>query len=134
MTQHAAGTFEVRITPRPQSTRPEAQMPSGLFRLEKTFAGPLTGKATGTMISAGTPTPGAAACYVALDHFSGTLDGKRGGFVLIHRGIMSKSGASDLEVRIATDSGTGELAGIAGELGIETRDGKHFYELSYTLP
>jgi hypothetical protein len=134
MTQQAEGTFEVRITPRQTSNRPDRDMPTGLFRLEKTFEGPLVGKATGTMISAGTPVPGAAACYVALDHFSGTLDGKKGGFVLVHRGIMSKSGESDLEVRIATDSGTADLRGIAGELKIETREGKHFYKLTYTLP
>jgi uncharacterized protein DUF3224 len=134
MTQHAAGTFEVRITPKQQSSHSSADMPTGLFRLEKTFTGPITGKAVGTMISAGTPTPGAAACYVALDTFSGTLDGKRGSFVLIHRGVMSKSGVSDLDIRIATDSGTGGLVGIAGALSIETREGKHFYELTYTLP
>ena len=134
MTQHAAGTFEVRVTPKQQSSRPNADMPTGLFRLEKTFAGPLTGKAVGTMVSAGTPTRGAAACYVALDQFSGTLEGRHGGFVLVHRGVMSKSGESDLDVRIATDSGTGELGGIAGELKIEVREGKHFYQLIYTLP
>lgn len=133
MTQHAAGTFEVRITPRQSSTRPNPDTPMGLFRLEKTFTGPLAGKAVGSMISAGTPTPGAAACYVALDTFSGTLDGRSGSFVLVHRGIMTKSGESDLDVRIATDSGTGQLSGIAGELKIESREGKHFYELTYTL-
>ncbi len=86
------------------------------------------------MLSIGSPKPGAAASYVALDQFSGTLAGKKGGFVLIHRGIMSKTGASDLDIRIATDSGTGDLAGIAGSLKIEMRDGKHYYDLSYTLP
>ncbi|HYL73588.1 MAG TPA: DUF3224 domain-containing protein [Bryobacteraceae bacterium] len=31
------------------------------------------------------------------------------------------------------DSGTGELAGIAGKMNINIVDGKHFYEFEYRL-
>ena len=134
MTQQATGTFEVTITPQEQSPGPEGGIPTARFGLQKTFVGGLEGKAVGTMISVGAPKPGTAASYVALDQVSGTLNGKRGGFVLVHRGTMAKSGASELDLRIAPDSGTGELAGIAGSLKIEVREGKHYYELTYTLP
>ena len=42
--------------------------------------------------------------------------------------------APDLTVTVVPDSGTEGLAGISGRLGIEIRDGKHFYELDYELP
>jgi hypothetical protein len=35
---------------------------------------------------------------------------------------------------VVPDSGTGQLAGMSGTLTITNRDGKHFYELQYTLP
>ena len=37
-------------------------------------------------------------------------------------------------VIIVPQTGTDQLIGIAGELGIDIRDGKHFYTLDYTLP
>jgi hypothetical protein len=133
-TWEASGVFEVTVTPLQQSPGSEGVQAMSRFKLKKTFSGPLEGKAIGTMMSIGAPKPGSAAVYVALDQFSGTLAGRRGGFVLMHRATMSKAGATDLDIRIATDSGTGGLEGIAGRLGIEVRDGKHFYRLNYTLP
>ncbi|QCP14733.1 DUF3224 domain-containing protein [Pseudoduganella umbonata] len=38
-----------------------------------------------------------------------------------------------LRIVIAPDSGAGELAGIAGTLAIRVEDGKHYYDLDYTL-
>ena len=35
---------------------------------------------------------------------------------------------------VVPGSGTEQLAGISGALTITNRDGKHFYELQYTLP
>ncbi len=134
MPQHARGTFEVTVTRQEQSSAPEGGQPTARFGLDKMFSGPLAGRAVGTMLSVGTPKAGTAASYVALDQFLGTLNGRRGGFVLVHRGFMSPSGAVDLDVRIATGSGTGELSGIAGVLTIDVRDGKHFYDLKYTVP
>jgi len=131
---HANGIFEVTITPQEQSQAASGGLPSASYRLEKIFSGPLSGKAVGTMLSLGTPKPGSAAAYVALDQFTGFLDGKQGGFVLVHRGIMAKDGSTELDIAIATDSGSGQLAGIAGSLKIDVREGKHYYELTYTLP
>jgi hypothetical protein len=130
----ANGSFEVTITPLEQSPGSDGAQPISRFKLKKTFSGPLEGKAVGAMMSIGAPKLGNAAMYVALDQFSGTLHGKRGGFALVHRATMSKAGATDLDIRIATDSGTGELTGIGGTLAIDVRDGKHFYRLTFTLP
>ena len=131
---HATGTFEVTITPEAQAAAPEGGLATARMGLAKQFHGDLVGKAIGTMLSGGTPAPGHAAAYVAIDQFYGTLAGRTGGFMLVHRGTMSKTGGSDLAVIIAPDSGSGELAGISGSLAITVRDGVHHYDLSYTFP
>jgi hypothetical protein len=131
--RHATGSFEVTITPEAQAPAPEGGVPTSRMALHKVFSGVFEGEARGTMIAAGIPAPGQAASYVAIDQVSGTLDGRRGGFVLVHRGTMSKAGA-DLSVIVAPDSGTGALEGITGTLGIEIKDGKHLYDLAYSLP
>lgn len=133
MAHHATGSFEVTITPEAQGDAPPGGLPTSRMGLLKTFAGGLAGTARGTMLAAGTPKPGAAAAYVAVDQFEGTLDGRAGGFLLLHRGTMTKTGGGDLDVTIAPDSGHGALAGIAGTLAIRIEGGKHFYDLSYTL-
>jgi Protein of unknown function (DUF3224) len=133
MTKHAKGTFEVTITPEAQGTDQASGIATARMALAKTFKGDFNGKASGTMLSAGAPKAGSAASYVAIDQVCGTLEGKSGCFVLVHRGILSKSGSQDLELKIATDSGTGALEGIAGSLTITVKDSKHYYDLEYTI-
>jgi hypothetical protein len=132
--KHATGEFKVTITPEAQGAAPDGGVPTSRMALHKTFSGALAGEALGTMLAAGTPAAGHAASYVAIDQVSGTLDGRRGGFVLVHRGTMTKAGGADLSVIIAPDSGTGALAGITGTLRIDVKDGKHLYDLAYSLP
>lgn len=134
MTRHATGTFEVRITPEAQGEAPEGGLPTGRLAIAKTFGGAMTGTATGTMLSAGEPKPGSAAAYVAVDQFSGTVDGRKGGFLLLHRGTMDGAGHSQLDVIIAPGTGTAALVGIAGTFSIKVEGGVHHYDLAYTLP
>ena len=131
---HATGTFEVKITPEARGDAPAGGMPTSRMGVAKTFSGGMTGTATGTMLAAGAPKAGSAAGYVAVDQFSGSVDGKAGGFLLLHRGTMTKAGGSDLSVVIAPDSGTGALEGIAGTFDIKIEGGVHRYDLAYTLP
>ena len=42
-------------------------------------------------------------------------------------------GEGQLTITVVPDSGTGELAGIAGTLGITVADGKHSYDFEFTL-
>jgi hypothetical protein len=132
--QNAKGTFAVTITPEHQDAAPPGGTPTMRMKLSKTFTGDFIGTAEGTMLSAGSLTPGNAAAYVAIDQVTGTLAGEAGGFMLVHRGTIDKSGASDLSVIIAPGSGTGALEGISGSLAIERRDGQHLYDLAYVLP
>jgi hypothetical protein len=134
LTMHATGAFEVTVTPEAQAPATDGGLPTSRMGIAKTFTGGMTGQAHGTMLAAGVPAPGHAAAYVAVDQFHGTLDGRAGGFVLLHRGTMTRAGASDLSVTIAPDSGTGALTGIEGALTIRQEGGRHHYELSYSLP
>ncbi|MFN5482101.1 MAG: DUF3224 domain-containing protein [Brevundimonas sp.] len=39
-----------------------------------------------------------------------------------------------LSIEIVPGSGTGELTGISGVLGLRIADGVHHYDLAYSLP
>jgi hypothetical protein len=131
---HATGSFEVTVTPEAQAASSDGGLPTSRMAIAKTFVGGLSGRATGVMLAAGAPAPGNAAAYVAVDQFNGTLDGRAGGFVLLHRGTMTRDGASDLSVTVAPDTGTGALEGLEGTLTIRIENGRHFYDFAYTLP
>ena len=126
---HAVGTFEVQITP----IAPDADAPGGApgrMRLAKTFHGDLQGEGAGEML--GLLKDGSGA-YVAMERVSGVLEGRRGAFALVHRGVM-EAGAQDLLITIVPGSGEGELAGIAGVFHLKIEGGLHRYELEYSLP
>jgi hypothetical protein len=42
-------------------------------------------------------------------------------------------GAPQLAITVVPDSGTAELAGLSGRMTITIADGKHSYELEYSL-
>ena len=131
---HATGDFEVTMTPEAQTPAQGGGLPTSRIAIAKTFTGGLVGQASGTMLTAGVPAAGHAAAYVAVDQFHGTLDGRTGGFILLHRGTVTRAGVSELSVTIAPDSGTGALAGIEGTLVIRQTGKQHHYDLSYSLP
>ena len=84
------------------------------------------------MLSVTTKVKGSAG-YVAIEQVNGTLQGKRGTFVLQHFGIASY-GENRLVLEVVPDSGTGELANLSGTMTISIEDDKHIYEFDYTLP
>ena len=99
--------------------------------VRKEFSGDMVGLSEAQMVAAYTATPGSAG-YVAIEHFTGSVGGKSGSFVLQHHGLMEK-GEAVLTVMIVPDSGTGELAGISGTLEIDNQEGKHSYILRFAL-
>jgi len=127
----ASGTFDVKLTP--QSKEGEtADAALGRMAIDKQFHGDLEATSKGEMLSAMTEVKGSAG-YVAIERVTGTLAGRSGTFVLQHSGTMTR-GAPQLSVTVVPDSGTGQLAGLAGKMSIKIEGGKHFYELEYTLP
>jgi len=137
MTTHqASGAFDVQMQPQPaadgtlETPAPGATL--GRLLLSKTYHGDLQATAQGQMLSALTPTTGSAG-YVAIEHVSGTLHGRAGSFVLQHSGLMNR-GEKQLVITVVPDSGSGELAGLQGRLDIRITEGKHFYDMAYSLP
>jgi len=128
MPKHAKGSFDVTITP--QESAPDA--PVARMLLYKEFHGDLEAIARGEMMAAHEALTGAGV-YVAIDRVTGTLDGRSGSFLMAHRGIRNADGQS-LDIVIVPGSGTGQLAGITGTVGIEIVEKKHFYTVDYTLP
>ncbi len=126
------GTFKVKIEAPLAMSSPEGGPAQARRPLEKQFEGGLQGSSLGDMMAAGQPQKGEAA-YVALESFSGTLQGRAGGFALAHLGVMH-AGGQDLRIVIVPGSGTGALQGITGELRLRIEAGTHHYELVYTLP
>ena len=125
----ARGTFDVKTTPQPQDD--PAGGPFGRLFLDKRFHGDLEATSRGQMMAAQTAVAGSGA-YVALELVSGTLHGKRGTFILLHRGTM-RQGDYVLDVTVVPDSGTAELAGITGAMTIVIKGSDHSYEFMYSL-
>jgi len=128
---HASGTFDVKLTPQANDEGAGGST-LGRMSIDKQFHGELEGTSKGEMLTAGTSVQGSAG-YVAIERVSGTLQGRSGAFVLQHSGTMTR-GAPQLTITVVPDSGTGQLAGLAGKMTINIADGKHSYEFEYTLP
>ena len=129
-TMTAAGTFDVKMIPQPADG--EAAGPFGRMLLDKQYHGALTAVSHGQMMAFQSATEGSAG-YVAMEQVTGTLDGRHGSFVLQHEGLMTRGTPTRLHVTVVPDSGTDELAGLAGELDIIFAPDGHRYELRYTL-
>jgi hypothetical protein len=129
VTTRATGTFDVKLTP--QASDPALGTSLGRMSIDKQFHGDLEGTSKGEMLTGGTDVKGSAG-YVAIERVAGTLHGKSGSFILQHSGTLTR-GAPQLTITVVPDSGTGELAGLAGTMMIIIADGKHSYELEYTL-
>jgi hypothetical protein len=131
MTKHANGMFDVKVVPSAPEDKADGST-LGQMSLDKQYHGDLDGTSKGQMLTAGTDVKGSAG-YVAMERFTGTLNGRKGSFVLQHTGTMNR-GALQLSITVVPDSGTGELAGLTGKMAIIIADGKHSYDFEYTLP
>lgn len=131
MSSHARGTFEVTVKPESTDDKTEGST-FGRFSIEKQFQGDLEGTSKGEMLTAGTGGVKGSGAYVAIERVSGTLHGRSGTFILQHRGTMTR-GATELTITVVPDSGTGQLAGLAGKMDIKINEGRHSYDFEYTL-
>jgi hypothetical protein len=131
MTTRATGSFDVKLNP----MAPDAGIEGtsiGRLSIDKQYRGDLVATSKGQMIASSSTVKGSAG-YVAMEHVTGTLQGRPGTFVLQHSGTMNR-GAPTLSVSVVPDSGTDQLVGLAGALDIIIADGKHSYVLEYVLP
>jgi Protein of unknown function (DUF3224) len=131
VTNHASGPFDVKLNPLPAYNDAEGAM-LGRMSIDKQFHGDLEGTSKGEMLSAMTSVKGSAG-YVAVERVTGTLHGRSGTFVLQHSATMNR-GEPQLTIIVVPDSGSGQLAGLAGTMKINiAADGKHSYDFEYTL-
>lgn len=128
--QRAAGTFDVKLTPQALAdTTADATL--GRLAIDKQFHGDLEAASRGEMLSARTMVKDSAG-YVAIERVTGTLNGRKGSFVLQHTGSMNR-GVPQLSVTVVPDSGTGDLVGLAGTMTIDITADTHAYTFNYSL-
>lgn len=125
------GTFSVDLSPVETDQKFSDTAQFGRMSLNKTFNGDLEGTSVGEMLSCRLVDSGSAG-YVALEQFTGTLNGQAGSFVMQHYGVMSAAGQT-LTLEILPDSGTEALQSISGSVQIDIEDGVHYYTLDYEL-
>ncbi len=101
-------------------------------RNTKSFEGAITGTSAAELLMASAS--GGTAVYVGIERVDAAVGGRKGTFVLRHSALGSAEGG-DMRVDVLPGSGTGELAGLTGELTIaKSDDDEHTYSFEYTLP
>jgi len=131
MNRRISGRFEVKLVPLALND-PQADPSLGRRAIDKQFHGELQARSQGEMLSAGSPVQGSAG-YVAIERVSGSLGGRSGSFVLMHNATMNR-GVPQLSIVVVPDSGTGQLEGLSGSMGIRIEDQQHYYDFDYSLP
>ena len=131
MTHHATGSFTPDVKPLAPDFPDAPNL--GRMTINKTLHGGIEGTGIGQMLTSMSATKGSAG-YVAVELITGSVDGRKGTFSLIHLGLMER-GKPTLSVKVVPDSGTGELTGLTGTFTINiAADGKHTYDFEYSLP
>lgn len=130
MSRIAKGTFEVALKPLAvEDATDDSSL--GRMSIDKTISGDLIATTKGQMLTAMTGIKGSAG-YVAMEEVTGTLQGRKGSFVLQHSATMNR-GEPSMNISVVPDSGDGELKGLSGDFEIDIVEGKHFYEFTYRL-
>lgn len=122
----ATGSFDIQMTPQKHDT-----VEVGRIVIQKQYQGDMVGDGVGQMLSKRTSVDGSAG-YVAIEHFSGAINGLRGSFTLQHTGVMDR-GEQSLNIIVVPDSGTEDFKGIAGSMQITIADGEHNYSFEYGI-
>ena len=130
MTTHIHGTFEVKLVPQAHEEN-VGDASVGRMSIEKQFFGDLDATSKGQMFAVRTEVSGSAG-YVAMERVVGTLQGRKGSFALQHSGTMTR-GEKQLSVSVVPDSGTEQLTGLSGTMGIEIAEGKHLYTFEFAF-
>ncbi|MEN9581876.1 MAG: hypothetical protein RJA70_4885 [Pseudomonadota bacterium] len=125
----AKGPFNVKMNPEPPYFEGEG-VTLARATFDKEFHGPLSATSLVQFLSV---RAGEHAAYVALERIEGSIDGRQGSFVVMHKALASATEKS-LVIEIVPGTGTGDLAGITGTMQIEVVNKEHAYTLDYTLP
>jgi hypothetical protein len=111
----------------------ETALPVGVATMSKTYAGAIEGRSQTIFTSAFDQAKGVGT-YVAMESFSGTVDGRAGTFNFVHAASTSGEDRSGEVFFVVPGSGTGDLATIAGTGSIAVdADRTHRLTLDYHL-
>jgi hypothetical protein len=126
---HATGSFEVQMKAQDGGSEGKT-FPR--FTSDKQFQGDLEGTSVGEMLASGPPPNGTKGSggYVAMERVTAKLGGHSGSFILQHSSTMNL-GVQKQSITVVPQSGTGELAGLEGEMIIRIDGGKHYYDFDY---
>ena len=126
MGERATGTFEIDSwEEEPYDERDGVKLTR--TRATKTFRGEVEGTSTAELLMTYVADEGVA--YAGSERITGSVHGRAGSFVLHHT-----AGPSGVSWSIVPGTGTGELAGLAGEATITVgSDGGHSFALDYDL-
>ena len=126
-------------TPTTWNEKPYNELPSPMkmtkASVDFAFKGELEGKAQTEFLmfyskSDETDQHKSTAFYIGLTRFIGTLAGRGGSFVMEERGTFG-AGTANSVATIVTDSGTGQLKGIAGHAKSSATQQGSLFELEY---
>ena len=132
MKGQAQGTFEVKVKPLPEDPKVPGVRVSR-YSIDKEWKSDLVGTSTGEMMATDAGVKGSGG-YVAVEAMTVSLKGRSGTFTLMHHATMKGDADFRMLINVVPDSGTGELAGLAGDLATIIEGSKHSYSFDYTLP
>ncbi|MEE9207341.1 MAG: DUF3224 domain-containing protein [Gemmatimonadota bacterium] len=132
---HATSSFDV--TGWEQASYDDGVAGPALSRatVRKAFTGDLSGDSTAELLmcQADTSDLGAGAGYVASERVTGRLGDREGTFVIQHWGV-SVGGNQSAGGHVVPGSGTGDLAGLTGDIVISVDPaGAHTLTLDYEI-
>jgi hypothetical protein len=108
----------------------EAGIQHSRVKIEKTFRGDIDAHSSVEVLGARAPD---GAGYVALERITGTVQGRSGGFSLVHIGTMVGE-ETWAKWPIVPGSGTDDLRGIRGEARVDIdAEGHHTLTLDYEI-
>jgi Protein of unknown function (DUF3224) len=100
-------------------------------RVVKAFRGEIEGESTAELLMALAGED--AAAYVGVERVTGRVNGRQGSFVYLHTATAA-GGRQSASWAVMAGSGSGELAGISGQIRIDNLpDGGHVLTLDYEL-
>ena len=130
--KRASGSFEVTRAAAAQTQKFRAIRCWAVCCSPRNSAAISMPRRVGTCCRRAPPVKGSAG-YVAIDQVTGSLDGRKGSFVLQHSGSM-KRGAPTLSIMVVPDSGTDELTGLTGTAQHQHRRRQTFLRLPLLIP
>ena len=130
MSERATASFEITTwDEQPYDERDGVKL--SRTRVVKSFRGEIEGESTAELLMALAGEDSAA--YVGMERVSGRVNGRQGSFVYLHTATAT-GGSRSASGEVVAGSGTGELAGISGRIGIDILpDGGHVVTLDYEL-